>query len=473
MFKKPLYRNALILRLIFSTGVLILSGFCNNVWGQTTVATWNFPNDPDNAICDGGIAANAAKTITTVGGTSAIDFAQSGATTNCANATSWDSGSGTKYWYINIVTTGYYNITVSSAQRGRDQGGTRSPRDFRLEYNIGGGWIVVPGGSITVANDFTTGVLSNIALPSACDNRAALQLRWIMTSNTSVGGGTVSASGYNRIDDIVVNGYLPGTYCTSYGNTTYQTSITYVNFNTISNVSAKPSGYSDYTSQVTTVYKGSSYNLNISLNTDGNYRVYAMAWIDWDGNGSFNDAGESYDLGSAVNTANGPPSLSPLSITVPAGAVTGNTRMRVSAKYNSYSTSCETGFDGEVEDYTLNILSPALIFYSQNTDPTQLSSWNSIRAGGGSSPANFTANNQTFVIQASHSMTASSAWSVSGTSTKVQIESAASLTANAAITLSASTTFQIDNGGVYYQNHNINNNIFSGTNTFAAGSTVN
>ncbi|MBE0678067.1 MAG: DUF2341 domain-containing protein [Bacteroidales bacterium] len=456
--------------LIFSAGLIVLSGLINMAWGQTTLATWNFPNNPDNAICDGGIAANAAKTITTVGGTSAIDFAQSGATTNCANATSWDSGSGTKYWYINIVTTGYYNITVSSSQRGTT---ARSARDFRLEYNIGAGWVVVPGGSITVANDlFLTGILSNLALPAACNNRAALQLRWIMTSNTSINGSTVLATGTNRIDDIVVAGYLPGTYCTSSGNTAYQTSITYVNFNTISNVSAKPSGYSDYTAQVTTVYKASSYNLNINLNTDGNYRVYAMAWIDWDGNGSFTDAGESYDLGSAVNTANGPPSLSPLSITVPAGAVTGTTRMRVSAKYNSYSTSCETGFDGEVEDYTLNILSASLIFYSQNTDPTQLSSWNSIRTGGGSSPANFTANNQTFIIQASHSMTASSAWSVSGTGTKVQIENGSSLTANAAITLSASTTFQIDNGGIYYQNHNINNNIFSGTNTFAVGSTV-
>ena len=127
--------------MIFSAGLIVLSGLTNMAWGQTTLATWDFPNDPDNAICDGGIAANAAKTISTVGGTSAIDYDQSGATTNCANATSWDGGSGSKYWYINIVTTGYYNITVSSAQRGRDWGPNRSPRDFRLEYNVGSGWV--------------------------------------------------------------------------------------------------------------------------------------------------------------------------------------------------------------------------------------------------------------------------------------------------------------------------------------------
>ena len=565
--------------MIFSVGLLVLSGFYNMVLGQTTLATWNFPNNPDNAICDGGIAANAAKTISTVGGTSAIDFSQAGVTTYSASATNWDNGSGTKYWYINIVTTGYYNITVSSAQRSTT---TRSPRDFRLEYNTGSGWIAAPGGSITVANDFTTGVLSDLGLPAVCDNIAALQLRWIMTSNTSTGGFVVNAAGNTRIDDIIIKGTPPGlsvtptsldfgfvasgstspnmtytlsgralspsagnitvaapanfevslssasgfassinvpyasgtlaattiyvrfkptspginysgnvtnsgggssvknvavtgnsivTYCTSSGNTTYQTSITLVNFNTIYNTSGKPSGYSDYTSLVTDVVKGGVYSLTSNLNTDGNYLVYARAWIDWNGNGSFNDAGESFDLGSAVNTANGPTSLSPVSITIPAGAVTGTVRMRVSAKYNSYPTSCETGFDGEVEDYTLNILPPSLIFYSRNADPTQLSSWNSNRAGGGSSPASFATSNQSFIIQSSFPMTASSAWSVSGSNTKVQVESGASLTANAIITLSAGTTFQLDNGATY--NHNVSSNaVWAGVEIIDQGSTV-
>ena len=263
------------------------------------------------------------------------------------------------------------------------------------------------------------------------------------------------------------------TYCSSYGNTSYQTSVTLVNFNTINNSSGKPSGYSDYTSITTEVIKGSSYNLTVNVNTDGNYWVYARAWIDWNGNGSFNDTGESYNLGNARNTTNGPTSLSPLAITVPAGAVTGTTRMRVSAKYNSYPAPCETNFDGEVEDYTLSVVEPAVVYYSRGSNPTVLSNWNTVRTGGGTSPTSFTANNQTFVIQSSYSMTAGSLWSVSGTGTKVQIENAASLTANAAITFSAATTFQIDNGGVYYQNHNINNNIFNGINSFAAGSAVN
>ena len=47
------------------------------------------------------------------------------------------------------------------------------------------------------------------------------------------------------------------------------------------------------------------------------------------------------------------------SFTVPSGATNGTTRMRVSMKYNAVPTSCETFTYGEVEDYTVNIISGA------------------------------------------------------------------------------------------------------------------
>lgn len=174
-------------------------------WGQTIIAAWNFPNNTDNATCDGGIAANLAKTITAVGA-SIDNFSSNGNGTRCASATGWDVGNGTKYWTINIVTAGYSNIKVSSEQKGRSNNPDFGPKDFRLEYNIGNGWIPVVNGNIIVANDWS-GVLSNLLLPDECSNVATLQLRWIMTSNTRVGGGgTVSSTGYNRIDNIVVSG---------------------------------------------------------------------------------------------------------------------------------------------------------------------------------------------------------------------------------------------------------------------------
>ncbi|MFZ4399666.1 MAG: GEVED domain-containing protein [Bacteroidales bacterium] len=152
-------------------------------------------------------------------------------------------------------------------------------------------------------------------------------------------------------------GILPSSYCNASGNMDYNTSITSVNFNAINNVTAKPAAYNNYTSISTTVNKNSNYNLNVKLNTDGNYTMHAYAWIDWNHDYDFLDAGESYDLGIVVNSINGISSLSPLSITIPATAISGTTRMRISAKYNSAPFSCETGFDGEVEDYSLNVTS--------------------------------------------------------------------------------------------------------------------
>ncbi|MFD0990352.1 reprolysin-like metallopeptidase [Mariniflexile jejuense] len=146
--------------------------------------------------------------------------------------------------------------------------------------------------------------------------------------------------------------------CASVANTEYETSTTSVQFNTINNNSAKPSGYSNYTNISTNVNRNSSYNLTVKANTDGDFITSTKVWIDWNQNCSFNDAGEEYNLGDASNVANGTTGNSPRSITVPLTALLGNTIMRVSTKFkdDGQPTACENGFDGEVEDYTLNIM---------------------------------------------------------------------------------------------------------------------
>ncbi len=148
------------------------------------------------------------------------------------------------------------------------------------------------------------------------------------------------------------------TYCYSYGNTKYETSVTGVILNTINNSTGKNTddngnAYNDYTYLYTELYKNNSYDLTVRVNTDGNYTVYAMAWIDWNQDGDFDDPGETYNLGSATNVTDGNTSNSPMSISVPADAVLGFTRMRVSAKYDSAASACEQDFDGEVEDYSI------------------------------------------------------------------------------------------------------------------------
>ncbi|MEX1187896.1 MAG: GEVED domain-containing protein [Bacteroidia bacterium] len=140
-------------------------------------------------------------------------------------------------------------------------------------------------------------------------------------------------------------------YCTSRGNTTQDEYIASVSLGNYTNNSGSNGGYASYASSAVFT-KGSSYSLSITPAwTSTLYNEYSRVWADWNGDGDFDDAGELiYDQGSA-STA------SPLNgnFTVPATAVTGNTTIRVSMKYNAASTTCETFAYGEVEDYCVSI----------------------------------------------------------------------------------------------------------------------
>jgi hypothetical protein len=151
------------------------------------------------------------------------------------------------------------------------------------------------------------------------------------------------------------------TYCDSSGNIDFNTGVRYVKFNTIENATAaiKTAGYTNFATPTTSVVKGETYPLTVRVNTAGNYIVYSKVWFDWNHDGDFADSGEEFDLGTATNVTDGVTSISPLNVTIPTTAVSGNIRMRVSAKYASAPTSCETAFDGEVEDYTVTITQPA------------------------------------------------------------------------------------------------------------------
>lgn len=184
--------------------------------------------------------------------------------------------------------------------------------------------------------------------------------------NTGIGTHTlnVSISNVNGTTDENTNNdtdtstfEATGSVCSSVADTTYNTSTTGVIFNNISNLNTgKPSGYSDYTAISTDVNRESSYDLTVNANSDGNYQIITYVWIDWNQNCSFDDPGEQYDLGTSVGINNEATTNSPLAITVPEDAVLGSTIMRVATKYNQAPTSCENNYDGEVEDYTINVL---------------------------------------------------------------------------------------------------------------------
>jgi hypothetical protein len=112
------------------------------------------------------------------------------------------------------------------------------------------------------------------------------------------------------------------------------------------------------------------------------------------------------------------------------------------------------------------------IYYYDGSGPlSTTTNWWTNRAGTGSSPANFTTASQHFYIQTGQTVTNSASWSISGTSTRLLIENTASLTASTSISLSANTTFRIDDGGTYVHNNTNTSAILGGTESFGATST--
>ncbi len=129
-----------------------------------------------------------------------------GSGTNAPIVNKWTNGEGIFYWRVATNSQGLTDLKVSSKQRSSNTG----PRDFQLQYSISGRmplvWQDVPGGLVTVGDNFTSGVLTDVPLPAECNDSNVLYLRWLMVSNFSVNGATVADAGTSRIDDIVLSG---------------------------------------------------------------------------------------------------------------------------------------------------------------------------------------------------------------------------------------------------------------------------
>jgi len=140
-------------------------------------------------------------------------------------------------------------------------------------------------------------------------------------------------------------------YCTSKGNNSSYEWIDLVKLGTINNVSGNDGGYNDNTNMTTNLPIGTN-TINFSAGfKSSSYTEYWQVWIDLNQDGDFTDSGEKLVSGSSSSSN----SLS-ATLEVPATAKLGQTRMRVTMKYNAAATSCESFSYGEVEDYTVNIV---------------------------------------------------------------------------------------------------------------------
>jgi len=124
-----------------------------------------------------------------------------------ATAIGWDEGKDKKFWSIKFKADGFTNMKVYSKQLSTET--DAGPKSWKVQARKSGeDWTDVVDGDVTVANDWTTGVVNGLNLPASLDlpGTTSVGIRWIMTSNDAITDEPVTETGISKIDDIFVTG---------------------------------------------------------------------------------------------------------------------------------------------------------------------------------------------------------------------------------------------------------------------------
>lgn len=282
---------------------------------------------------------------TSVGSSTADEWIQTismaGTTNNSGNNSGYADFTATN---INLTPGGTASFTLTPGYTG-----TVYPEYFSIwiDYNkdldfADAGENVYNSGAVTSAVSGSFSVAAGMT--------GTTRMRISMKYNALAGPCEVFS--YGEVEDYTASFVPVVTYCTSAGTSAASRYIDYVKIGTITRASGNDGGYYNGTAMSANVIKGSSYTLTYSAGFSGTiYQMYWRGWIDFNRDGDFADAGEQVFQKKATSAGN----LNK-TITIPTTAGTGTTRMRISCKYGGYPTSCETFANGEVEDYTLNIM---------------------------------------------------------------------------------------------------------------------
>ncbi|MHC4157036.1 MAG: GEVED domain-containing protein, partial [Planctomycetota bacterium] len=142
-----------------------------------------------------------------------------------------------------------------------------------------------------------------------------------------------------------------GAFCTASGGCGGSEWIDSVQVGSINNAFTGCDAYADYTGISTTMYRGTPYPI-VVVNGGTWSGDQCGIWIDWNHDQDFNDDGE------AITTSTEDHHQFTATITPPAGAILGDTRMRIRIMYTGDLSPCGTTTFGEVEDYTIEVAEP-------------------------------------------------------------------------------------------------------------------
>ena len=241
-------------------------------------------------------------------------------------------------------------------------------------YTIGG---TLGAGNIIVDND------NNTSFVATGLTTTTTYYFFIYSFNAICTGGPL----YNSTSPLTGNGTTTTAdpvYCTpsvgaTYESLTYFSNISFVGtLNDISNsssYSSAPRGYQDFSAIPDRSRQAQGEGINISTQTTN--RGYLKAWVDWNRDGDFQDAGETvYDVGGIASYS------TTFGFIIPPAQPIGNYRVRIRINKddnvapidpNAISTfdECQNiDYYGETEDYTFTVVASCSAIITSVTDGT-------------------------------------------------------------------------------------------------------
>ena len=167
--------------------------------------------------------------------------------------------------------------------------------------------------------------------------------------------GNVTTQSFNvTVNECAQNQNAYSNQCKGQGKSTDYLWINHIRVGELNNRSGNNGGYGNFTSYAASMSAGSSQSLYCYPGFgQGTYYVNWACWIDYNGDGDFNDPNEEVFVYRHYNALR-------VNFKVPHATVSGPVRMRIAMKYGDYATPCEIFEDGEVEDYTIILSSYGL-----------------------------------------------------------------------------------------------------------------
>ncbi len=232
------------------------------------------------------------------------------------------------------LTVGVVGVTTGNVAWGAIT--AANSYDAQISADGGTTWALITG--ITTDHYEFTGLDSCTAY--------VVQVRTVCNGGTTDWSTTVTfaTSGCGACID------LP--YCPSAGSG-FEEWIARVAVGTLNNQTASDGGYGDFTALGTELEIGQGHPITLAPGYAGEiYPEYFKVFVDIDQDGDFTGPGElAYNAGDVVGGA-----ISG-TLNIPVGALPGSTRMRVLMMYYySNGTGCTTTYDGETEDYCVELV---------------------------------------------------------------------------------------------------------------------